>query len=99
MAKIGVFLSQHRNSNDTLDRLSKGSFDVVLVQNGVYCAAIKENGQSSPVLGRGTKVYAMSEDLVSRGIEPSQVASNVTVVNFDGLVDLIFNEFTKTIWL
>ncbi|MBF0456535.1 MAG: sulfurtransferase complex subunit TusB [Nitrospirae bacterium] len=97
--KVGVFLSEHTKSNDTLDRLREGSFDLVLVQNGVYSAAIKENGQKSPVLGRGSKVYALSEDIVSRGIEPSQVDKSVTVVNYDGLVDLIFNEFGKTIWL
>ncbi|MBF0319591.1 MAG: sulfurtransferase complex subunit TusB [Nitrospirae bacterium] len=97
--KVGVFLSEHVKSNDTLDRLRAGSFDVVLVQNGVYCAAIKENGQASPVLGKATKVYALSEDLVSRGLEPSQVDEKVSVVNYDGLVDLIFNEFGKTIWL
>ncbi|KWT83681.1 MAG: sulfurtransferase complex subunit TusB [Nitrospirota bacterium] len=97
--KVGVFLSEHTKSNDTLDRLSAGSFDLVLVQNAVYSAALKENGQKSPVLGKGAKVYALSEDLVSRGIEPSQVDSGVTVVDYDGLVDIIFNEFGKTIWL
>ncbi|MCG6551716.1 MAG: sulfurtransferase complex subunit TusB [Candidatus Magnetominusculus sp. LBB02] len=97
--KVGVFLSEHTKSNDTLDRLSAGSFSLVLVQNGVYFAALKEDGQKSSVLSKGTKVYALSEDLESRGLEPSQVDSGVTVVNYDGLVDLIFNEFGKTIWL
>ncbi|MBF0515698.1 MAG: sulfurtransferase complex subunit TusB [Nitrospirae bacterium] len=97
--KVGVFLSEHTKSNDTLDRLSAGSFDLVLVQNAVYCSALKENGQKSPVLGKGQKVYALSEDIAARGIEPSQVDSSVTVVTYDGLVDLLFNEFSKTIWL
>jgi tRNA 2-thiouridine synthesizing protein B len=97
--KLGVFVSEYGTKNDTLERLKADFLGIVLVQNGVYNAVVSENGQSSPVLGKGTKIYALSEDLLVRGFEPSKVAAGVTVVDYSGLVDLIFNDFEKLIWL
>ncbi|MEO5357463.1 MAG: sulfurtransferase complex subunit TusB [Nitrospirae bacterium YQR-1] len=97
--KLGVFVSEYGTKNDTLERLKTDFLGIVLVQNGVYNAVVSENGQSSPVLGKGTKIYALSEDLQVRGFDPSKVTSGVTVVDYSGLVDLIFNDFEKLIWL
>ncbi|MBF0464779.1 MAG: sulfurtransferase complex subunit TusB [Nitrospirae bacterium] len=97
--KLGVFVSEYGTTNDTLERLKADFLGIVLVQNGVYNAVVNENGQASPVLGKGTKVYALSEDLLVRGFDPSKVDKRVTVVDYGGVVDLIFNNFEKLIWL
>ncbi|KJR40470.1 sulfur relay, TusB/DsrH [Candidatus Magnetoovum chiemensis] len=97
--KLGVFVNQYTRSNDTVDRLKAEKLGIILVQNGVYNAAIKENGQSSPILGKGTDVYALSEDLQTRGIDPAKVDSKVKVIDYGGLVDLMFNDYEKFIWL
>jgi sulfur relay protein TusB/DsrH len=97
--KLGVFVNEYEKANDTLDRLKAEKLGIILVQNGVYNAVIKEDGKPSPMLGKGTQVYALSEDLQARGLDAAQVDGKVKVVDFGGLVDLIFNEFDKTIWL
>lgn len=97
--KLGVFLHQYTASNDTLMKLKADKLGIILVQNGVYHAALKEAGKASPVLGKGTAVYALSEDVASRGLDPSSLDGSVKLVDYDGLVDLIFNDYEKLIWL
>ncbi len=97
--KLGVFVNQYTKQNDTLDRLKADKVGIILVQNGVYNATIKEKGVKSSVLDKGTEVYALSEDLQSRGLDPSGIDSKVKVVDYGGLVDLVFNDYEKFIWL
>ena len=91
--KLGVFVSDYELGNDLLDRI--GPDGVILVGNGVYHASIK----GSALLGKYSSLYALSEDLETRGIDPSTVDSKVKVVDYPGLVDVIFNDFEKVAWL
>ena len=95
--KLGVFVSDYVQKSETLDRISPDG--VMLVANGVYHATIKEGGNASPVLEKYASVYVLSEDLVTRGIDPSKVDSKVKVVDYGGLVDVVFNDFEKIAWL
>ena len=95
--KLGVFVSDFELTNDTLDRV--GPDGLILVANGVYHASIKKDGKASPLLGKYSSLYALSEDLETRGIDAASVDSKVKVVDYSGLVDLIFNEFEKIAWL
>lgn len=95
--KFGVFVSDYGLTNDTLDRL--GPDGVILVANGVYHASIKEGGKASPILEKYSSLFVLSEDLQTRGIDPSTVDSKVKVVDYSGLVDVIFNDFEKIAWL
>ncbi len=97
--KLGVFVNQYTRSNDPLDRLEAEKLGIILVQNGVYNAALKENGQSSDILNKDAQIYALSEDLQTRGLSIDTIDSKVKVVDYSGLVDLIFNEYEKFIWL
>ena len=97
--KLAVFVSDLRNTVDTLDRLKPEKLGVILVGNGVYHASIKENGASSPLLQTSADFYALSEDLETRGLDASKVDSNVKVINYGDIVDLIFNDYEKTAWL
>ncbi|MDA8156751.1 MAG: DsrH/TusB family sulfur metabolism protein [Actinomycetota bacterium] len=96
---LGVFVSDYKLSSDTLERLDPGKTGVILVLNGVWHALLKESGKASSLLDRFSKVYALSEDIETRGMLPAQVDGRVKVVNYDGLVDVVFNEFEKIAWL
>ncbi len=97
--KLAVFVSDFRNTVNTLDRLEAQELGIIFVQNGVYHAAIKEDGNPSPLLQKSAKFYALSEDLETRGLAGSSVDSRVKVINYDDLVDLVFNDYEKLAWL
>jgi sulfur relay protein TusB/DsrH len=97
--KLGVFLSDYRTGADVLDRLTADKLGIILVGNGVYNATIKENGKSSSVLEKRATFYVLAEDLESRGFSAATVDSRVKVVNYSDVVDLIFNDYEKTIWI
>lgn len=97
--KLAVFISDYRNTVDTLDRLNPEKLGVVLVGNGVYHATIKEKGSSSTLLKKSANFYALSEDLETRGLSGSDVDSKVKVVTYSDIVDLIFNDYEKLAWL
>ncbi len=97
--KLAVFVSDYRNTVDTLERLKPEKLGIILVGNGVYHATIKEKGNPSPVLETSADFYVLSEDLETRGLSSSKVDSKVKVVNYGDVVDLIFNDYEKTAWL
>ena len=97
--KLGVFVSDYSVTTDTLERLSDKDLGIILVANGVYHASIKEGGEASPMLNRSENLYALSEDIQTRGIEESTLDSRVKILTYGDLVDLIFNEYEKIAWL
>jgi sulfur relay protein TusB/DsrH len=97
--KLAVFVSDYRNTVDTLERLKFENLGIILVQNGVYHAAVKENGNPSPLLKNSADFYVLSEDLGTRGLSSSDVASQIKVITYEDVVDLIFNDYEKIVWL
>jgi len=97
--KLGVFVSDYRNTIDTLDRLKAERLGIIFVQNGIYHAAIKEGGKPPSLLEKSANFYALSEDLLTRGFIDSDVDSRVKVINYSDLIDLIFNDYEKLAWL
>jgi sulfur relay protein TusB/DsrH len=96
--KLAVFVSEYRLTADTLDRLAADDLGIVLVSNGVYHATTKENGAASSLLEKSANIYALSEDLDSRGLA-GKAADNVKVVTYGDVVDLIMNDYEKLAWL
>ena len=97
--KLGVFVSDYTQPSDTLSRLKADKLGIILVENGVYHATIKENGKPSSVLEKTSNLYVLSEDIQTRGLSESDVDSRVKVVNYGDVVDLIFNDYEKLVWL
>jgi len=97
--KLAVFVSDFKNTVDTLDRIKAQGLGIIFVENGVYHATIKENGSSSPLLKKSANFYALSEDLETRGLSSSDVVNNVKVITYNDLVDLIFSDYEKLAWL
>ena len=97
--KLCVLVSDFRNMDDTLSRLKADKLGVFLVSNGVYHAALKEGGKKSSILEKSPHLYVLSEDLESRGFSESEIDTRVRSITYSGLVDLIFNEYEKIIWI
>lgn len=97
--RLGVLVSDFRNVDDTLSRLKADRLGLILVGNGVYLAAVKESGKPSSVLGMSQDIYALTEDLQTRGLSDADVDKRVKTITYDGLVDLIFNDYEKVIWI
>lgn len=97
--KLAVFVSDFKLNVDTLDRLQADKLGIILVENGVYHATIKENGNASSLLKKSADFYALSDDLETRGLNSSAVDSKVKVVSYGDIVDMIFNDYEKTAWL
>lgn len=96
--KLAVFVSDYRLTVDTLPRLKPEKLGIILVQNGVYHAVIKEKGAAS-LLNHSADYYALQEDMETRGLDPSTIDKKVKVVKIGDVVDLIFNDYEKTAWL
>ncbi|MDP2167138.1 MAG: DsrH/TusB family sulfur metabolism protein [Thermodesulfovibrionales bacterium] len=97
--KLGVFVSDYALVSDTLSRLSADNLGIILVSNGVYHAFLKEGGKPSPLLDKTAKLYALTEDIETRGLKTGDIDGRVKTVNYGELVDLIFNDYEKLAWL
>ena len=97
--KLGIFVGELRSGSDVLDRISAEKLGIILVGNGVYHATLKEGGKSSPVLDKSAQYYALTEDLETRGFTAANLDSRVKAVTYGDIVDLIFNEYEKVIWI
>jgi sulfur relay protein TusB/DsrH len=97
--KLGVFVSDYRSGADVLDRLSAEKLGIIFVGNGVYHAAVKEGGKADPVLQKSANFYVLTEDLESRGLTAANLPGNIKAVTYGDVVDLIFNDYEKIIWI
>lgn len=97
--KLAVFVSEYNITVDTLDRLKADKLGIIFVQNGVYHAAVKDGGKDSPVMDRSASFYALTEDLDTRGLGGTELAGGVNPVSYGDVVDLIFNDYDKVVWL
>jgi sulfur relay protein TusB/DsrH len=97
--KLGVFMSDFKTGSDIIDRLSAEKLGVIFVGNGVYHATVKENGKSSSILDKPLNFYVLEEDLESRGYTAENLDSRVKSVTYGDVVDQIFNDYEKIIWI
>ncbi|HMK42807.1 MAG TPA: sulfurtransferase complex subunit TusB [Dissulfurispiraceae bacterium] len=97
--KLAVFKSDYRTGSDILDRLTAEKMGVIFVGNGIYHVAAKDGGAADPVLQKNANLYVLAEDLEARGFAAAQVPSNVKVVSYGDVVDLLFNEYEKVVWI
>lgn len=97
--RLGVLVSDFRSIDDTVLRLKADKLGLIFVSNGVYLAAVKEAGKASPILDKSSNLYALSEDLLSRGFSDADIDNRVKAITYDDLVGLIFNDYDKIIWV
>ena len=98
--KLAAIVSDLRRTESTLERLTAEKLGVILVQNGVYHAVLKEGSQPSPVLGKeGAEFFVLKEDLETRGFTEADVDGKVKAITYGDFVDLIMNDYEKNAWL
>ena len=97
--KLGVIVSDFRNMDDTLSRLKADKLGIIFAGNGVYHAAVKEGGKKSSLLDKSQNLYVLSEDAQTRGLSEAQIDSRVKAITYSDLVDVIFNDYEKVIWI
>lgn len=97
--KLGIIMSDFKTGSDIIERLSAEKPGVILVGNGVYHAAAKEGGKSSALLDKPLTFYVLTEDLESRGFTAENLDSRVKAVTYGDVVDQIFNDYEKIIWI
>ena len=97
--KLAVLLSDYRTGSDIVDRLSAEKLGIIFVGNGVYHAAAKEGGKACAILDKKAEFYALTEDFETRGFTADKLDSRVKAVSYGDVVDLIFNDYEKVIWL
>jgi len=80
-----------------LDTAAEGA--LLLIEDGVYAATSNSAyaGKLTEAMGR-LKVYALKPDLEARGMA-DRVLAGVTVVGYDGFVDLVAEYPTCQSWL
>lgn len=89
-----------RNSLETCLRLAKAGSAVLLIEDAVY-AAQKGTAKSTHIEGAlgDHSVYVMGPDLKARGVTEDQIIDGVTVVDYEGFVDLTVENGTVNSWL
>lgn len=97
--KLGVIVSDFRNMDDTLSRLTADKLGLIFVSNGVYHTAVKEGGKRSPLLDKSKNLFVLSEDAETRGLAAAGIDSRVKSITYSDLVDVILNDYDKVIWI
>jgi len=96
---LGVFVSAYRAAEETIGRLRAEKLGIIFVGNGIYYATTRENGRPSPLLEKSADFYALLEDLESRGFSSADLDGRVKPVTYSDVVDLIFSDYEKIIWI
>lgn len=78
----------HANSGDA----------VLLIEDGVY-GALPNTDAAMLVSNASASVYVLGSDLSARGIAQDKIADDITVVSYDGFVDLVTQHKAVNSWL
>lgn len=77
----------------------KGS-GLLLIEDAVY-AAVKGNAAARRLAeqGKGLSLYVLGPDLKARGLDPADLVDGMTVVDYEGFVDLAVEYDAVQAWL
>ncbi len=88
------------NSLDTCLRLAKKGSAILLIEDGIY-ATQKNTGAEAMVDGAIVKhsVYALTPDLDARGIDKNKLIEGISLVDYNGFVQLATEYDKVQSWL
>lgn len=89
-----------RNTLDSCLRLAKAGSSVLLLEDGVY-AALSKAATAEAVSKRmgDLTFYVLGPDVSARGLDDTPLIDGITVVDYDGFVDLVVEHETAQSWL
>lgn len=89
-----------RNSLDTCLRLARADSSILLIEDGIY--AVSKNAAAADkmraALGKH-RIYALEPDLKARGIGTDKVLEGISLVDYDGFVELTTEHDKLQSWL
>ncbi len=71
---------------------------VLLIEDGVY-GAVSGTEAAKQISSAEASVYVLGGDLAARGIASDKIADGITVVGYDGFVDLAAEHQAVNSWL
>ncbi len=89
-----------RNSLDTCLRLARADSSILLIEDGIY--AVSKNGAAADKMRQALdkhRVYALEADLKARGIGADMVLDGISLVDYDGFVELTTEHDRLQSWL
>ena len=89
-----------RNSLDSCLRLAKAGSAVLLLEDGVY-AALKNAEHAEKIIGRleDFSFFVLGPDVAARGMSDMPLIDGITVVDYEGFVDLVVEYDATQSWL
>ena len=89
-----------RNSLDTCLRVIREDAAILLIEDGIY--ALRKNAAAADKLQAALekhRIFALEPDLKARGIDPEQAIEGVSLVDYDGFVELTTKYDKLQSWL
>ncbi|MGD2171390.1 MAG: sulfurtransferase complex subunit TusB [Gammaproteobacteria bacterium] len=89
-----------RNSLDTCLRLARDGSAILLIEDAIY--AVSKKASTAEKLQSALekhKIYALEPDLKARGIDPEQAIDGISLVDYDGFVELATEYENLQSWL
>ena len=89
-----------RNSLDSCFRLAKPGGAILLIEDGVYAAVAKAD-HAEKISGRMNEYsfFVLGPDVAARGLSDIPLIDGITVVDYDGFVDLVTEHDVTQSWL
>ena len=89
-----------RNSLDSCLRLAKVDSAILLIEDGIY--AVQKNSSTAEIMQQALgqhPLYALQPDLQARGINPDSVIDGISLIDYDGFVQLTTEYDKLQSWL
>ena len=89
-----------RNSLDTCLRLARDGSAILLIEDAIY--AVRKNASVAEKLQSALekhKIYALEPDMKARGIDPEHAIDGISMVDYDGFVELATEYENLQSWL
>jgi len=89
-----------RTSLDSCLRLAKCGSSILLIEDGVY-AALEKATHAEKITGRmeDFSFYVLGPDLAARGLGDIALIEGLTIVDYQGFVDLVVEHAVTQSWL
>ncbi len=89
-----------KNSLDSCLRLAQSGSSILLIEDGVYAAvANTEHAHRVAARTRDLSIYVLGPDVAARGLSDSPLIDDITVVDYEGFVDLVAEHDANQSWL
>ena len=89
-----------RNALDSCLRLAQPGSSVLLIEDGVYAAMAKAaNAKKLSSRMDDISFYVLGPDVAARGLSDIPLIDGITVVDYEGFVDLVTEKDVTQSWL